>query len=147
MNTATTIPAPMPTELTFGKCTLYLQGEFFGNFTRIACKSLKVTRIKYAQYDNALRLEWMEPRKRSPRGTVLTYRPRSLVLDGWDTPEPDDMMGPKDADGASRSRHLSHAEDWRTEFDALIATSGVVVLCDMRGDQNCASVPVAKAVP
>ena len=65
------------------------------------------------------------------------------MLDGWKTPEPDDMMGPKDADGSSQSRHLSCAKEWATEFDALIAANDVTILCDMRGNEKCLAVPVA----
>jgi hypothetical protein len=96
-----------PAVLRFEKVTLYLQGEFFGNFHRVECKWVEVTRRPYAQYPDALWLRFVPKGKRNPRGTVLAYDPHAVILEGWATPEPDGVFGEKDADGSARSRHLS----------------------------------------
>jgi hypothetical protein len=54
--------------------TLYISGMF--GVSSINCKWLHVTTgVKYAQYDNAIRVEYIEPRKRNGRRLMLDYKP------------------------------------------------------------------------
>lgn len=53
-----------------------------GNVTRTDCRSLTVeTGVKYAQYNNAVRVTWLAKGKRKARATVLTYNPFLIVVE------------------------------------------------------------------
>lgn len=86
---ASTMPSKLASAVYDRPVTVYLRGEFLGNVHRIECRSLKVTIRPYAQYESAIHLEWIGKGQRRARGTVLSYSPWGLVLDGHGHPAPD----------------------------------------------------------
>ena len=123
------------------KATLYRRGEFLGAIHKIEVRAISVTREKYAQYESAVRVEYIEPRQKRARTFVDSYKPSVLVLDGWGHPDPDSAFGPEEqtAPGVtlSKSRYSSCDPRWQSDFDAkidaYIAEKGAKVIADMRG--------------
>ena len=131
------------------KATLYRRGEFLGAIHKIEVRAISVTREKYAQYESAVRVEYIEPRQRHARTFVDSHKPSVLVLDGWGHPDPDSAFGAEEqtAPGVtlSRSRYLSCDPRWQSDFDAKInaylAEKSVRVIADMRGVNTHEPVP------
>ena len=101
----------------FSNVVLYLKGGFGVSTT--ACKVLKITTgVKYAQYDNATRVEYVEKGKRKPVGCMLTYDPWARVMAEKDAVNPED---PLVKDGQfSRSRYGSFDPRYTTDFEDRI---------------------------
>jgi hypothetical protein len=129
MQTDTPIAAA-PTVETFADVTIYLHCAF--NVNRIDCKAVTITRgVKYAQYNDATRVEFLEKGKRKPRGTMLTFRPFLIVLPTAEAIEPDGMFGSVEETPTatvSRGRYSSCDPGWVRDFMAKLEKSGVAPL-------------------
>jgi hypothetical protein len=108
----------------FENVTLYTSGMF--GISATACKTLKVTTgVRYAQYNDAIRVEYFEPRKRNGRRLILDYKPWLRVVDTANAIRPADPLI-HTGSGAKVSRYSSFDPRYVTDFeDALI---GVPVL-------------------
>lgn len=120
--------------------TIYIPG--FIGITRIEARAASVkTGVQYAQYNNAVRLQWLRPRKRTPEGVVLTYNPWAVVLPGHGHPAPPDPYGPPLGSTAGavcrRSRFSSCDDGYKTEFNAIIdahiSAQNIAPILDARG--------------
>ncbi len=115
--------------LTFANVTIYTRGEFFGNISRTDVKEVSITTgVRSAQYENALKVRFKEPRQRTMRGMTLDYRPFLFVLARKDAFEPDDMLLPADASGAQHGRYPSCDPRWESDFLAQLAERGITPL-------------------
>jgi hypothetical protein len=111
---------------------------------RTDCRILVVkTQQKCAQYDDAIEYQYLEKRKRYPRGNVLTG------IDIWlrvvplaNAIEPDDVMVP-DGPHLFRSRYLSYDMRYITDFEDKLTAAKVPVLFSVgaghRGECSCHS--------
>lgn len=124
---------------TIAKGTLYLRGEFMGNIHKIEARDIMIeTGVKYAQYDNAIRVTWTPKGARRARGTVLTYRPFCVALDGWGHLDPDSMFGKATETETgvlvSHGRHSACSGGWQSDFLVQLAvyleTSGASIAYD-----------------
>ena len=114
--------------LKFSNVTIYRRGYMFG-ITRTDCRDLTITTgVRYAQYDDATKLEWIERGKRKRVGCILDgHKPWLRVVNTAEAIEPqsplEDVGG-----GTQRSRYLSCDPRWVTDFEDQLATAGVVAV-------------------
>jgi hypothetical protein len=122
------------------KVTLYIRGEFMGNFHKVEATAYKVDLVPYAQYVEAVRFTYKGKRQRLLREGVQTFRPSLVVLEGWGHVDPPSMWGKTETltDGTivAHGAHSGCSEGWQHDFDALLADyvvkSGAKVLHDYR---------------
>jgi hypothetical protein len=123
--------APVPLEA--GPATIYHRSQF--NYRRLEVRELSVSTERYAQYQRALRIEFVEKGKRRRYAMQQSYRPEVVILAGHGHPVPADAFEDRGG-GCSMSRHLSHGPEWSEEFQALIgpylAERPGVLLADYR---------------
>lgn len=107
--------------LTFHDVTIYTRTEFFGNIQRTDVKELTIQiGVKYAQYDNAIKVRFKEPRQRTLRGFTLDYKPFLVVVKRTDAFNPPDFLLPADENGVQHSRYSSCDSRWQSDFFALL---------------------------
>lgn len=125
------------------KVTIYRAGGVMGNVTKVEARSVDVERVPYAQYRNAIKLQFVPKGARKARGVVETYRSSLLVLEGWGHPDPAGIFDESTAetvDGVTTVRGSYRAFDdaWARDFDAKIRAhleaTGARVLWDTRGE-------------
>lgn len=126
------------------KVTIYRRSEMMGNVVKVEARSVDVERVAYAQYRDAIKLQFIPKGARKPRGLVETYRSSLLVLEGWGHPDPDAIFDESKAetgtDGVTtvRGRYAAFDEGWARDFDAKIRAhleaTGARVLWDTRGE-------------
>lgn len=105
----------------FQNVKLYLSGMF--GVVSTTCKTLKITTgVKYAQYDNATRIEYVEKGKRLGRRLILDYKPWLLVVDQKNA------INPHDGDGSKVSRYTSFDPRYQTDFEDGLAAKGTPIL-------------------
>ncbi len=137
------------------KVTIYTRGVM--GVTKIEARSYLVEVGPYAQYTAAVSFAFVAKGQRNPRGTVQTFQPSLLILDGWGHPDPAGAFTPaeKSDSGAmvSRGRFSACSPEWSREFDVMIATyvaaaaaggKPVSILADYRG-HNPHSIPASTA--
>ena len=128
MNILCNDPA-VPTAMNLPIATLCVNGMF--GYRLIHVRDLQIEIVKYAQYDHAVRVTYIEKGKRKRVGFMETYQPSLVVLQGHTTialkPDMEDLGG-----GCSRTRHASVDPAWRDEFNAALEASDAVVLRDFR---------------
>ena len=132
-----------------GKVTIYTAG--FG-ITKIEAKECEVeTEVSYAQYKNAIRYRYKEPRQRKARGGTQTSHPSLVILEGWGHLDPDDPMTAPKREGVfevTRSRHSICSPEYGNEFGVkleayLEANPNVKVLHDFRNHNTISPARVA----
>lgn len=93
---------------------------------------------QWAQYRNVPWVSYKPFRSRTTKRILASgYRPYLLVVEGWDTPEPDSGLVPfPETSGAqfeiTKSRYASCDPRWQIDFDKLISKSSVKILFDFR---------------
>lgn len=117
----------MPEVLEFSNVTLYRSGMF--GVSAITCKFVKViTGVKYAQYENAVRVEYLEKGRRKTQGRyfILDYEPWLRVVESSVAIEPADPMVECKGEfaGGSISRYTSHDPRYVTDFEDALMTAG-----------------------
>lgn len=106
-------------EYMFTDVAIYRTGGMFG-VARTDCKTLVIkTGQLYAQYNDAIRVEYLEPRKRTIKAFVLTYKPWLRVMSLKDAVRPDGAMVAA-GDGSSIARYLSCDPRYATDFEDKI---------------------------
>lgn len=129
-------------ELETRKVTIYRKSEFGMGYHKIECRKFAFEHTKYAQYDNAVAVAFVQKGKRKARGFYETSYPSCVVLEGHGHPDPDDpMTAPVETDTGCvvrQSRFSSFDPAWDEEFNAKIerylAESGATVVLDTRGN-------------
>lgn len=123
-------PKPEPETFTFENVTIYRSSAMFG-VARQDCRTVTIkTGQKYAQYTDAVRVEYLEKGKRTPRAFMLDYKPWLRVVETRHAIKPDAAMVPQ-GDGSSVSRYTSHDPRWETDFEEKLEASGVRLLCSI----------------
>lgn len=130
------------------KVTIYFRGEMFSNYHKIEATAHAVRLVKYAQYSSAVEFTFIPKGARKARGTVQTYQPSLLILEGWNHPDPATMFSDPESRGdvtVQRSRHASCAPEWDSEFNTLIEShitaTGAKVVADFRGHDPYSQIP------
>lgn len=129
-------------QTTFWNCVLYLASEFMGNIVRRDCRSVTITEgVKYAQYNNAIKVEYTPKAARKLHCFYLTYRPFLVVLRAEEAVEPDSMTG-SDAPGSnlgvtlSESRYFCFDDRWESDFVARLAAKNIQPLFQVDNKYN-----------
>lgn len=120
------------------RATVYLRGMF--GYKRYLVRSVKIARGSYAQYTNAAEVRFVPKGARSERGTVESYAPSCVVIDGWSDFDPGSPWTAPTRSGSGVTvqamRHSSCSDAWSSEFDAALAAhlekTGETVLADLR---------------
>jgi hypothetical protein len=68
------------------RATIYMQGSFGGSYRAIQVRKLSVSIQPYAQYPEAVWMEYVPKGKRKVRRSILSYKPTGLVAEGWTCP-------------------------------------------------------------
>lgn len=115
---------PFVTTLTFTNVSIYRDAMF--GVSRVDCRTLTVlTNQKYAQYNDAVRGQYVERGKRKPVSFVLGGCERWLVvLPTVEAIDPDTSLM-LDGSGNCVSRYSSCDSRWRSDFEAKLAACGV----------------------
>ena len=100
--------------------TLFWMSDFGFGIRSIACREIKVEIVKYAQYDDAVKITYLQKGKRKHRVMLKGYRPWFVVVKGHEINQIKPDMEPLN-DEMSMSRHTSFDESWKIEADAYIA--------------------------
>jgi hypothetical protein len=119
------------------KATLYLT-DLWG-YDRVEARNLTWRFENYAQFPNAVRVEYTIRGKRKRQTAMITTVPL-IVLEGWDHPDPPLKLGsPEPTAGnltVQSTRRLSCDPEWQNEFDAFLygylKGSKARVLLDLR---------------
>lgn len=100
----------------FENATFYTM-EAFGA-ARKDCKHLTVQfGVKYAQYDNAIRLTYLAKGKRKPQSRILTYKPYLLVVHTKDAIPVPNCMDDKGG-GCSQTRYATFDDRWLSDWES-----------------------------
>lgn len=128
-----------PIQLKAERVTIYLLGEFLSTVQKIECTKWDVRRVKYAQYNDAVRTTFVQKGKRKAYQKTDGYRPFVLVLEGWGHLDPESGFTTIQAGSgvtASQSKYLAHSDGYAKDFNAQIAAhiekTGAKVLADHR---------------
>lgn len=127
-------------ELQTRKVTIYRKSEFGMGYVKVECRKFGFEHRKYAQYNNAVAVAFVEKGKRKVRGFHETTYPSCVVLEGHGHPDPDDPMTAPEVSETGcvvrRSRFSSFDPAWSEEFNAklagYLAESGATVVLDTR---------------
>lgn len=127
----------MTTETTqAGRVTIYKIGEFGMGYRKIEASRVAWGFGRYAQYDNAVTVEFTPKGARKALEFVETRHASTIILDGWGHPDPDSMWGEANG-GTQTSRHRAFDRAWESEFAAQlaahVAATGAKILADFRG--------------
>lgn len=124
-----------------GAAVIYCPNEFGFGYRKAGIKpgTLTVRRVKYAQYDNAVEIQFVPVGKRKPVAVRATYAPRIVILPGTvaTTPAPESMWtDSRETDSGltvRQSARMSNDDGWDTEMDRRLTASGVTPILDLRG--------------
>ncbi len=121
----------MEATTTFQNCTFYKSSEFMGNIVRHDCRDLTITTgQKYAQYNDAVKVEYTKKGARKRSGFWLTYKPFFVVLPTTDAIDPAPMLG-EPTPGSTPditiqvSRYSCCDDRWEKDFLAALADKKV----------------------
>lgn len=100
-----------------GKATMLFMGTF--GIVAVEVRDFKASEVAYAQYANAIRVDYLRKGKRKTEGVVKGYNPWYVLVEGHDIPSPADHM--EKVEGGSITRHASYSEEWDKEANAYVA--------------------------
>lgn len=103
-------------KIKLNQVTIYIKSGFMGNVLRYTGTLLEHGRRDYAQYKDAPFVKFIPARKRNSCIIQEDYKPYLLIIEGTDTPEPEDICPP----GGGMSKYASFDERWLLDFDNLI---------------------------
>lgn len=104
---------------------MYRAGIF--GIARTDCKTVEVTTgVKYAQYDNAIRIKYLEKGKRKPQAFILSHDPWLRLISPAEGVSPVDPMQ-RNGNGSAMSRYSSCDPRYVTDFEDSIAGIPVVL--------------------
>ena len=98
------------------KVTIYRQREMGMGYNRIEATSFFHQLIPYAQYPQAHQVIFTPKGARKPREYMDTYRPTTIVIEGWGHPEPEGIM----AGAVGGHSRLSMDPTWNKNFNRMI---------------------------
>lgn len=120
----------------FENVTIYMRGELLGAYRAKKVKWVEITIGRYAQYPSAVKVKFLEKRKRISYEFVQTFQPSLVVAEGHDCPDPPSIFGEGKTDGngvtVSKARHSSCSGGWKTDFEAAVLPN-VKVLANYHG--------------
>lgn len=113
---------------TFENVTFYTT-NFFG-IGRVDCKSLEIREgYDYAQYPNAVHVQFLEKGKRKPKAIVISSLPFFILVDTKHAIKPDDWMN-HNVDGSGESKYASFDERYQTDFRAKLEGAKTPIIKD-----------------
>lgn len=118
------------------KATIYVEGVF--GYSTLEVNDLEIKSGPYAQYNNAVFLEYRKKRARktSRLRRTLSYRPAAVVVEGWGHPK-FDSFGPSEISETglivSQGLHSSCSPEWQNTFSTFLASNGLTPVVDLHG--------------
>lgn len=120
-------------ESTFNNCTLYTMEAFGAN--RVDCKWIVVKyKQKYAQYNDAIRVEYLEKGKRKPRARMLISNKYLMIVDTKDAIKVPDCMD--HYEGGKQTRYATFDERWLTDWQVQSKDMPVLLQIEL-GHKSC----------
>lgn len=107
------------------KATVFMPGGY--GWVKREVNDLVLWTGKYAQYDNALHVQFREKGKRKTHANVYGYNPRIVVFEGWgidlDVEDPFEAPKASSVPGVTiqKGKRLSQDSGWDTEMGARVA--------------------------
>ena len=117
------------------KATIYHSSEFTGRILKTEVYLLKHYTREYAQYKNAVCVEFIPKGKRKPRRIIKGYRPYILILKDWNNIDPDSgyKIIKNDENVIIReSKYNSFDDNYKKDFDNIINNYDVEIIADYR---------------
>lgn len=117
--------------MSFDNVAMYRPGEFIGGIHKTICNTIEVTfGVKYAQYDDAVQVRYIEKGKRNMRAFVLCGASRWLrVCKTNEAIEPAPSMVPAESSTPGTtvkvSRYTSCDPRYQTDFEDAADAAGV----------------------
>tara|TARA_R100001086_G_scaffold184368_2_gene102979 strand:+ start:2380 stop:2787 length:408 start_codon:yes stop_codon:yes gene_type:complete len=113
--------------------TLLIPSAMMGNYVARVARQIRWRRRPYAQHPNALEVQWVEPRKRKWRGTVVTPGNLAMIVEGKFPELAQDLLGAEERNEATgvsirRSRYASFAPEWQRDIEAAVEGRKLSVL-------------------
>lgn len=107
------------------KVTIYVKSDLFGNIVKREGVLISAEAgVKYAQYNNAVKVVYRGKRKRSNTGFVQTYMPYVVIVEGWDRPDPKELcdvtVSNENGVTVKKSSYASFDKRFCTDFDELV---------------------------
>ncbi len=125
------------TTTTFENCAIYKATEMMGNIVRLDVRSVTIkTGEKYAQYNNAVKVEFVKKGARTRRGFYMTYKPFLVVLRAKDAISPDSIYSEPDAMGTCVGRYDCFESGWKSDFLSALAARGIQPIFQIDEDFN-----------
>jgi hypothetical protein len=124
----------------FESVTIYTDGDFWGNIHRIDATKARIWVGPYAQYQNAVFVEFVRVGKRKQESFVRTGDPYVVVVPSEAAIEPDGLYV-ETSDGVSPTRYSTADPRWREDFDKKLQLSMIHILADYRVAETCPTVP------
>lgn len=131
MNESIQVPLAAPTTTTFDNITMYRDGMI--GLARIDCRSMTVTTgVKFAQYNDAVRVEYVEKGKRKGHSFMLGHGKWLRVVDTANAIDTQALVKMPSVPGSGvecrQSRYASCDPRWETDFEDELARLGISVL-------------------
>jgi hypothetical protein len=116
--------AAVTQETTLTNVTIYTSGEMMGGIHRVDCRDIKIiTGVRYAQYPDATRIEFLPKGKRLRLMIHLHPGSWCRIVDTKLAIEPDPWLVPA-GDGNRHSRYLSCDPRYKTDFEDQLVAAG-----------------------
>ena len=132
LNAPPYLPNPTVADFHKKKATIYKAGDMGFGYRKTEVSSYFHQLRPYAQYPQAHEVLFLPKGARNPRHYYDTYKPSTIILEGWGHPDPAGIM--TGATGGVSRRSFDPA--WKNEFDnmidAYVKSKGVKVLLDIR---------------
>lgn len=121
-----------------GKYTIYVS-KIFG-YEKVEVTDIEYGLVEYAQYCDAVRIDFLPKRKRLRRRIIEGFKPKIVILEGWGHPDPAPMYEKFDSKVTGvemfvtrKSGDPSIETDFTTFLKNYIDRSKSVVIIDYRG--------------
>lgn len=116
------------------KATLYIQGVF--GYSTIEVNDLDIKTGAYAQYNNAIFLEYRKKRARKRVRQVLSYSPQGVVVEGWGHPKFDNFGKRQRSESGvvfSKGLHTGCSPEWAGTLSSFLDANVLTPVADFHG--------------
>lgn len=121
----------------FLNVSIYLPSEFMGTINRIDVKTVEIEKTRFAQYDKALKVTYLEKGKRKARYFYVYGNKLFYVIPTPEAVQPDGMYGEEEVTPSGtiirKSRYASFDPRWATDFVKKVEDAGAHVMYSWEG--------------
>jgi len=124
----------MPSDLErFENVAIYTDDDLWGNIRRIDVRHAAIWTGPYAQYRDAVFVEFIGVGKRKTESLVRASDPYIVVVPLDRAIEPDELYVETEGSIAAPARYSTTDPRWREDFDLKLRSSSAPILADYRG--------------